>query len=106
MLITDQGAADGGVIPPVDPLVKPAAAVDPPVDPLVMPAGDKALGASDSISSTVNNTATGSFGLSVEEKAVDDDGFIDDDSDVEMEIDLEKGVGSQAAFNTYPAVSC
>ncbi|CAI5487562.1 unnamed protein product [Closterium sp. Naga37s-1] len=88
-LIMDQAAADGGVIPHVVPLVKPVA-VDPPVDPLVKPAGDKAMGASDSISSTVNNLAAGSSGLSVEEKAVDDDGFIDDDSDVEMEIDLEK----------------
>ncbi|CAI5501187.1 unnamed protein product [Closterium sp. Naga37s-1] len=88
-LIMDQAAADGGAIPPVDPLVKPAA-VDPSVDPLVKPAGEKALGASDSISSTVNNTTAGSSGLSVEEKAVDADGFIEDDSDVEMEIDLDK----------------
>ncbi|CAI5511356.1 unnamed protein product [Closterium sp. Naga37s-1] len=88
-LIMDQASADGGVIPPVDPLVNPAA-VDLSVDPLVKSVGDKALGASDTISSTVNNIALGSSGLSVEEKAVDDDGFIDDDSDVEMEIDLEK----------------
>ncbi|CAI5536586.1 unnamed protein product [Closterium sp. Naga37s-1] len=67
-----------------------------PSDKLSKPAGDNATNGSGTAESVSNINAAGSSGLTVNDKAndtqspiIDNDGFIEDDSDEEMEVDLD-----------------